>query len=47
MYCFIYLLYALCLCVDFVPVSSEQPVREDPEEPFVEEEESVFVEEGK
>ena len=46
MYYFIYLLYAMCLCVDIVPVFAEQPVGEDQEEPLYEEE-SVFVEEGK
>ena len=47
MYYFIYLLYASCMLIDVVPVSSEQPVEVDQEQLFEEEEQQPLSKEGK
>lgn len=46
MYSFIYLLYASCMLVDIVPVSSEQPVQVDQEQ-LIEEVQQFLGKEGK
>jgi hypothetical protein len=44
---FLFIVCFMCEIVDIVPVSTEQPLRDDQEQLFEEEEDIAVVEEGK